>query len=319
MAPGIAGVLLAAWVASAARAGPCEPPLTLDQCDLLVSSGLTDNVLRYDGVTGAFVGEFVAAGSGGLDAPFGLAFGPDGNLYVGSGGTDPRVKRYDGATGAFLDDFTQAFPAPVWLIAFGPDGNLYLVSGRFIVRVNGTTGTFIDNFVDLGLGEVATSVTFGPDGDLYVSSAPVLIVQRFDGTTGDFIDVFAESVDGNPGQVAFLPDGDALVGLLTGDDIVRLDGTTGDLEGSFIPALDPRPDSPYGFVFGPDGNLYVPSSESDEVLRYNGTSGAFIDVFASGGGLDQPSNVVFVPEPGHVLLVATGVLVLAAVRGRRGA
>ena len=52
--------------------------------DLLVLSNDTDEVLRYDGSTGAFLGAFVSAGSGGLDEPSGLAFGPDGNLYVGS-------------------------------------------------------------------------------------------------------------------------------------------------------------------------------------------------------------------------------------------
>jgi hypothetical protein len=67
----------AMWIASVlivgaapiARAGPCVPPATLDQCDLLVSSRLTDNVLRYDGATGDFIGEFVTAGSGGLTDP----------------------------------------------------------------------------------------------------------------------------------------------------------------------------------------------------------------------------------------------------------
>ena len=46
-------------------------------------------------------------------------------------------------------------------------------------------------------------------------------------------------------------------------------------------------------VFGPDGNLYVSSGDSDEVLRYDGTTGAFIDSFASGGGLDSPFGLAF--------------------------
>jgi IPTL-CTERM motif len=61
-------------------------------------------VLRYNGTTGAFLNAFVAAGSGGLSAPIGLVFGPDGNLYVASRGTN-QVLRYNGTTGAFLNAF----------------------------------------------------------------------------------------------------------------------------------------------------------------------------------------------------------------------
>jgi hypothetical protein len=83
--------------------------------NLYVASDGTNNVLRYDGTTGEFLGVFVVAGSGGLNQPEGLVFGPDGRLYVGSGGTN-NVLRYDGNSGAFLDVFTGAggslmFPA----------------------------------------------------------------------------------------------------------------------------------------------------------------------------------------------------------------
>jgi hypothetical protein len=42
---------------------------------LFVGSG-TNQVLEYDGTTGAFVAPFVAAGSGGLDQPTFLTFSP---------------------------------------------------------------------------------------------------------------------------------------------------------------------------------------------------------------------------------------------------
>ena len=75
--------------------------------DMLVSSMETDTVLRYDMETGAFLGVFVSAGSGGLSGPRGLARGPDGNLYVSSF-DNGSVLRYDGATGAFVDAFVAA-------------------------------------------------------------------------------------------------------------------------------------------------------------------------------------------------------------------
>ena len=73
---------------------------------LLVSSG-TNEVLRYDGTTGAFLGAFVAAGNGGLSNPRSLAFGPDGNLYVSSSGSNSML-RFSGSTGAFLGTFVAA-------------------------------------------------------------------------------------------------------------------------------------------------------------------------------------------------------------------
>ncbi len=69
---------------------------------LFVSSSFTDQVLRYDGTTGAFIDIF--ASGGGLDGPRSLVFGPDGSLYVASFLTN-QVLRYDGTTGAFIDAF----------------------------------------------------------------------------------------------------------------------------------------------------------------------------------------------------------------------
>jgi len=306
--------------APAARAAPCEPPLTLDECDLLVASSATNSVLRYDGATGDFLGEFVAAGSGGLEKPVGIVFGPDDNLYVSmNGGTEPRVLRYDGATGDFLGPFTAVMPDGIRIIVFGPDGNLYGATGGTVFRADGTTGASLGTFVDLGLGELTSGVTFGPDGNLYVGNFFANQVLRRDATTGD-IDVFAEvpivGSAGHAGLTTFGPDGNLYVGLYERNDIWVFDGTTGASLGSFIPAADPHPQAPWILIFGPDANLYVASSSTDEVLRYNGTTGAFIDVFASGGGLDGPTGLVFVPEPGQALLMVTSALVLAAVRRR---
>src|SRR2546421_8614023 len=49
---------------------------------LLVGSWNTNAVLRYDGVTGAFIDAFVPPNGGGLNRPHGLRYGWDGNLLV---------------------------------------------------------------------------------------------------------------------------------------------------------------------------------------------------------------------------------------------
>lgn len=65
------------------------------------------SIRRYDGQTGAFIDTFVPPGSGGLSKASRELFGPDGNLYVSSLGSD-SVLRYDGQTGAFIDAFVPA-------------------------------------------------------------------------------------------------------------------------------------------------------------------------------------------------------------------
>jgi streptogramin lyase len=74
--------------------------------NLYVASDRDHKVLRYDGTTGAYMDDFVAAGSGGLDNAQGAGFGPDGNFYVSSWKND-NVVRYNGTTGAFIDVYAS--------------------------------------------------------------------------------------------------------------------------------------------------------------------------------------------------------------------
>src|SRR6185436_467470 len=107
-----------------------SPASTLSAGDLLVSSRFNSRVLRYNAATGTFVG--VYASGWGVANPNGIAFGPDGNLYVGNG-DEGRVLKFDGQSGDFLGSFvTPSTPgglAGCRAILFGPDGNLYVDSG----------------------------------------------------------------------------------------------------------------------------------------------------------------------------------------------
>lgn len=70
---------------------------------LYVTAETNDVVKSYDAASGAFTGNLVPPGTGGLDVPIGLVFGPLGDLYVSSG-TNDNVLHYD-AGGAFLGEF----------------------------------------------------------------------------------------------------------------------------------------------------------------------------------------------------------------------
>lgn len=70
--------------------------------NLFVSNRETNNISKFDGSTGAFLGIF--ASGNGLSKTDSFDFGLDGNLYVASR-TANKVTRFDGMTGAFIDEF----------------------------------------------------------------------------------------------------------------------------------------------------------------------------------------------------------------------
>jgi len=77
--------------------------------DLLVSSRATSSVKRYDGETGAFLGDFIAPGAGGLSLTQEVRIGPDGSVFV-TGRGNSTVLRFDRRTGTFLGPVTSGYP-----------------------------------------------------------------------------------------------------------------------------------------------------------------------------------------------------------------
>ena len=265
--------------------------------NFLVSGFVSNHVHRYDGQSGTFTDMFVDSEA--LDGPGGMAFGPDGNLYLVSQ-TNHSVVRTDGTLGGDATPFVTtgsgglSFPTS---LTFGPDGSLYVASlgTHQVLRYNGITGAFLGVFVSASSGglDKPTDLEFGPDGHLYVLGNESQNVLRYNGSTGAFMDVFAS---GNgmtlPSALVFGPDGHLYV-TSNNDSVLRFNGTTGAFIDAFVPTGSGGLNNPISLVFGPDGRLYVSSDNS--VLRFNGTTGAFIDTFvASGaGGLNLPAALLF--------------------------
>ena len=70
-------------------------------------------------------------------------------------------------------------------------------------------------------------------------------------------------------------------------------------------------------LFRSDDDLFIANRGADEILRYDGSDGDFKGVFASGGGLDEPTHMVFVPEPTSALLLGLSATHLFLYRRRR--
>jgi DNA-binding beta-propeller fold protein YncE len=282
----------------------------------------TDNqVLRYDN-SGNLIGVFATVPT--ALAPRGLAFGPDGNLYIGNGsGTDGRVQRYDGSTGAFIDDFVPANSGGLKgseALIFQNDGFLYVsnfgtnpsssgmnMHDGQVTRYNATTGAFDSVFVaSTDTRGNCDGMAFGPNGDLFVSvlnrdSPDVNGVLSFDGTTGAFKSQFTQGTSLTlPRGITFGPDGNLYVVDIVGSSgdsrVARFDGTSGQYIDDYIPLgkglLGSR-----GLGFGPDGRLYVSSASTvdfDYVWVFDGTTlSLFIDGNADGSMLTFPTYFVF--------------------------
>ena len=258
---------------------------------LLVPDFDKHNVLRFDAATGAFVDQFVSRKSGGLNQPWNVLIGPhDGDLYV--------------STGHFR----------------GP-GQI-----KAVLHYDGTTGAFLDEFVQRSQMDMAHAVMFGPDGNLYVGVRDDEgghpkggRIARFDGTTGAFMDDFVPRLSGgllHPLAHVFGPSGrgphnlDLYVTDEDGHDVKRYDGTTGAFLGVFVAAGTGLISDPLGLTFGPDGNLYVADFGIGAILRFQGpsgstpgapmpsagNSGAVFVAPGSGGLLARPLGVIFGPD-----------------------
>lgn len=155
--------------------------------ELYVALGDLGSVLRFDGRTGGFVSEFVAAGVGGLTSPRGLAIHPNGNLLV-AGGRPDEVLEFDGASGSLVR-VAASHPdldGPVGLTV-GQDGVLYVSSGITggVFLFDANTGAFIRR-VGADFPNT-TGVLIDSDGALLVASGSASEVRRYDPVTGNFL------------------------------------------------------------------------------------------------------------------------------------
>ncbi|HET9867235.1 MAG TPA: Calx-beta domain-containing protein, partial [Nitrospira sp.] len=256
---------------------------------LYVASRMTNEILRYDAATGAFLDVLVGDDpatpnideSAGLMLPSSLLLGPDHQLYVASEVTN-EILRYDAATGDFLG-----------------------------VLVRGDLAT--PNIDVDGTGELhgVSSMAFGPDGELYVSSLHTNRILRYDTHSGAFLNIlvgddpatqYIDETGGlqGPSGIVCCPNGALYVSSLHTHAILRYDGRTGAFLDTFVAASSGGLLAPSQLIFGPDGQLYVSSLHTQQILRYDGRTGAFlgvsVDLAASPGELPNPVHLMFMPQ-----------------------
>lgn len=288
-----------------------SPKTSLAFEDLLVGDWASHSVFRVDGATGA-VTPFVTSGSGGLNTPDGLSYGPDGNLYVSSALTS-QVLRFDGQTGDFIDVFASTNINRAGFLSFGPDGMLYVCNsdGR-ITRHDGVTGAFVDVFAQDPNLSFPVGLAWRDD-HVYVTdfSAPGAVV-RLDANTGDFVDVFATE-PAAPIYPVFDDAGNLLIADYGSSQIFEYapDGSVNTILSNSLLS------GPVGLLELEDGSLFVTSWNNGRMIRFDRDTG---NVLSTWSGITNPNDVIFfqsVPEPGCGLVLVLPMIAACVRRSRR--
>ncbi len=202
--------------------------------NLYVGLGDTGSVLKYNRVTGAFMGAFVPQGSGGLGGVRDIVFGPDGDLYVASGTTD-QVLRYNGNTGAFVGVAASGngLNGPVGL-AFGSQGKLYVGAALSNQVYVFDDGQFEQSFNAGPTHANAVGLAFNSNDQLLVAQSVTNEVLAFDPFSGNFEGVFIDGPPGTPIYMEVSKDGLLHVGAFSTNSVWRYDAETGSLVDQFV-------------------------------------------------------------------------------------
>jgi sugar lactone lactonase YvrE len=202
---------------------------------LYVSSFLSDEILRFDGKTGAFIDVFASGNQlpGGLNGPNDLLFTPDGNLLVTTQGSvavngapdfsfglPSQILKFDLATGMSSVFADQPEPSPESFefvsflgLAISPDGKLFTSDFANGIRTYDLeTGELLD-FISTNYTGTSPSnnfvgnLAFAPNGNLFTvgfdfTQGNIGSILRYEGVTGTPLPAPGNSgaifVDSNP-------------------------------------------------------------------------------------------------------------------------
>lgn len=313
----------------ALTAGPASAAL-LVASDSTTAGG--SDVLAYDS-NGNPLGSYLAGNADALGTPTGIAFGPDGNLYIADAGssTAAAVWRFNPVTAALtalVAPGAGGLGSPT-VLAFDSSGNIFVAgsSGVFEYDSNGNllgAGALIPS----GVGGLVSpdGLAFDSSGNLYMTDAGngpgTVSGQVLEYTSGGVLvqTINAPGANGLDSATALaFEKGNLFVANATagiGSGSVLEYDPSGNFSGTFAMGLT----APTALAIDSLGNLFVTDAgaATNVVYEYDGGGnplGTFIPV--GSGGLVSPAGLAFtpasepVPEPSTLVLFSMAVAGLA--------
>jgi DNA-binding beta-propeller fold protein YncE len=251
--------------------------------------------------------------NGRFEAPWGIAIGPDGRVYV-SDRFNHQVKVFT-ATGVFITEWGSLGDSDgqlAWPTGIGvaPDGRVYVVntmSSR--VQVFTPDGAFLAKFGSMGGGAGQLQFPFGlavgPDGRVFVADTDNNRIQVF-ASDGTFLATWGSGGSSNgqfdtPYGVAVAPNGHLYVADTANS---RIQVFTAD--GTFLTKWNSRG---YSIAVAPDGTVYVVDYDNNRIQAFT-AGGTFLTQWGSAGTgngqFTRPAGVacdsrgeVYVTDPGN--------------------
>ena len=248
----------------------------------LTSEGIIPDSISPNIQTARLKGSFVESQSGGLEAPMGITFGPDGNLYVTDGNSD-TIKRYDGTTKEYLGDFvpenSNGLEGPYYLLF---DEDILYVSSFLTdsVKRYDIVGDPLDDALSPGLNTLRnpTGLAIDSKKNLYVSNSAednIIILNKTTDRTYFFVET-SDNLVSNPNDLA-IDQNDNLYVASTGSDEVLKFNKKGELQQTYSDDLLKQPT---GIALDTSNNvLYVVSNANPIplILVFDLDSGILLD------------------------------------------
>ncbi len=200
--------------------------------------------------------------------PYGIAAGPDGNLWFTEALGKEGIGRITPA--GTVTEFSTGIPPesrPTG-IAAGPDGNLWFTEvGGKIGRITpaGTVTEFAEGITD---GSEPNGIAAGPDGNLWFTEEAGNRIGRI--TPAGVVTEFADGItDGSgPSGIAAGPDGNLWFTEAGGNRIGRI--TPAGVVTEFAEGITDG-SGPNGIAAGPDGNLWFTEAGGNRIGRITPT------------------------------------------------